>query len=122
MKETRITRIEYQLRWQAARFHLVRPTFVDRDLEWERKRGQAADAFLLLGDTARPVLPDLIQIAKTDTDPGVRATALEVVWHLSPVDWAQITGKTNSLGEAVRRYETQNTNSSRESPRQTGTF
>jgi hypothetical protein len=123
MKETRITKLEYQLRRQAAKFHLMRPMFIGSDLyKWERKRGQAAAAFLLLGDTAKPVLPNVIQIAKTDTDPEVRAIALEVVWHMSPVDWAQITGKTNSLSEAVRRYEAQSTNSLSKPPRQTGTF
>lgn len=68
----------------------------------EIERGQAVTAFLILGDTAKPVLPQVLALAKSDPDPGVRASALEVVRQLSPGDYAQVTGQTNVVSTAVR--------------------
>ena len=69
----------------------------------QRSQGlQAVTAFLQLGDTAKPALPDVIKLAKSDPDPGVRASALEVLRRLSPADYAQVTGQTNMVSAVAR--------------------
>jgi hypothetical protein len=62
----------------------------------------AVAALTQLGDTAKPILPDIIKVAKTDPDPGVRASAVEVLRRLSPADYAQITGQTNVVSAVVQ--------------------
>jgi hypothetical protein len=67
----------------------------------EVERGQAVTAFLILGETAGPVLSHVLALAKTDPDPRVRAYALEVVRLLSPADYAQVTAQTNVVSAAA---------------------
>lgn len=72
----------YDLQIRAADLHLCRyPPYVSDPII---RRGQAVTALIKLGNTAKPVLPQVMAIAKTDPDPGVRASALEVLRHLSP--------------------------------------
>ena len=66
------------------------------------QKGQAVTGLIRLGDTAKPVLPQVLALAKSDPDPGVRASALEVVRRLSPADYAQVTGQTNVVSAVVR--------------------
>jgi hypothetical protein len=68
----------------------------------ESKRGQAVTAFVQLGDTARPILPQVRALAATDPDPGVRASALLVLRHLSPSDFALVMAQTNAVSGAAQ--------------------
>lgn len=70
-------------------------------LEVQIKRGQAVTALLQLGDAAIPALPQVVGIAKFDPNPGVRASALEVLRRLSPGDYAQLTEPIHLVTEAA---------------------
>jgi hypothetical protein len=54
-------------------------------------RNQAAFAIVDLGDRSKPILPAVATLAKNDSDPAVRASALEVLRRLAPA--AQASGK-----------------------------
>jgi hypothetical protein len=84
----------------AARLHLCRyPSFKDDPVG---KRGQAVVAVLQLGPAAKPILPDLVTLAKADQDSGVRIAALYLLMKLSPDDYAKVTGhQPTSLGAAT---------------------
>jgi hypothetical protein len=99
LKQTSVAGLKYTLQYRAAGLHLCR--YPDFTSEPRMRRGQAVTALVLLGDTAKPVLPQVLALAKTDPDPGVRASALEVVRRLSPGDYAQVTGQTNELSAAT---------------------
>jgi hypothetical protein len=47
------------------------------------KRKQAFMAIIHLRDTAKPILPDLIDLVQNSKDPGVRELATEAAWHLT---------------------------------------
>lgn len=53
-------------------------------------RNQAVFALVDLGDAAKPTFPSVVKLAKTHPDPGVRASALEVLRRLSPADYAKV--------------------------------
>lgn len=80
---------------------VFRPTPRDifRSGYWER--GQAVTALVRLGKAASPAFPDLITLTKSHPDPGVRASALEVLRQLSPNDYAQVSGQINFLTPAA---------------------
>jgi hypothetical protein len=69
---------------------LIRLGLSDRYLSPDRARGQAIFGFFLLGDEARPAMPAVVHIARTDTDPDVRSAALAVLRELSPDDFATV--------------------------------
>jgi hypothetical protein len=96
-KDTGITRMKQHITiwWSLHRWkpHVAKPQIL---LTPESRRRQAVTAIIQLGDTAKPILPQLRALAVTDPDPGVRASALQVVQHLSPSDYAQIGGQTNA--------------------------
>jgi hypothetical protein len=99
--ENRWTRLRRQLRLWAKP---LRASFAKPDYFWllrDIKRGQAVTALTHLGDAAHPVLPELVAIAKSDSDPAIRASALEVLRHISSADYAQITGQTNVVSAAA---------------------
>lgn len=68
----------------------------------EVRRGQAVTAFIRLGEAARPAFPQVIALAKSDPDPGVRASALEVLRRLSLADYTNVAGQTNMVSAAAR--------------------
>jgi HEAT repeat protein len=65
-------------------------------------RNQALFAVVDLGDNCKPILPALVSLAKTDSDPGVRASALEALRRLSAADYSQINSQTNALSTATQ--------------------
>jgi hypothetical protein len=90
------------LKWRT-RLHLrrnVQPALPPW-LEVQIKRGQSVTALLQLGDTAKPVLPQVLTLAKSDPEPGVRASALEVLRRLSPGDYVQLTEPIHLVTEAA---------------------
>lgn len=99
-KNTRLGSAEALL-WQCAqRLNLLRsPRLV---LNVETKRAQAVWGLLQLGDVARPALPTIAKLAKSDPAPDVRASALEVLRYLSPSDYAELIGQTNVVSAAAR--------------------
>jgi len=104
-RATPLSALKENLRTWAFKRHLVRARFLrisNPPGVWaaEYQRGQAVMAFFFLGETARPVLPQVLALAKSDPDPGVRASAMEVVRYLSPADYAKITRQTNALSAA----------------------
>jgi hypothetical protein len=80
-QDTRFTGLREKI-WQVAMKHgLWRGCHVLHEAVIER--GQAITAISQLGEiTARPLLPDLVRIARRDPDPGLRASALEVLRRL----------------------------------------
>lgn len=92
-RDTSITRLRHALHATAVRFGVCKLSW-QIDTSWFR-RGQAVYALCRLGNRARPIIPELVGLAKHNPDPGVQRDALEVLRHLSPVHYAQITGQTN---------------------------
>lgn len=70
-------------------------------LDAQCKRGQAVTALIQLGKPGIPVLPAVVALA-TDPDPGVRASALEVLRRLSPGDYAQFKGEQDTAKTGPR--------------------
>ena len=66
----------------------------------EQRRWQAATALILLGNTAKPVVPKLINFSRSHPDPSVRGPALVVLQRLSPSEYAQVMAQTNALSAA----------------------
>jgi hypothetical protein len=84
-RDNAITGWKRRARGWAVILHLMRQGSL-ASLPADVKRGQAVLALVQLGDVAKPILPDVVSLAKSDPDPGVRASALEVVRRLSPGD------------------------------------
>ena len=102
-RERHMTHLDQTLLEWRTRLHLrrnVQPGLPPW-LEFQIKRGQAVTALLQLGDTAKPAIPQVLALAKSDPDPGVRASALEVLRRLSPGDYAQLTEPIHLVTEAA---------------------
>jgi hypothetical protein len=98
-KHDAITRTVQTLRQWAIRQHLMRAGPVPSPPAV--RRGQAALAIVRLGDVAKPLLPAIARLAKAHPDPGVRASALDVLRCLSPADCAQIMGQTSTFSASA---------------------
>lgn len=98
-KDDAITRAVRAMRQWAIKQHLMRagPAPPPPDV----RRGQAALAIVRLGDIAKPLLPAIVRLAKAHPDPGVRASALDVLRCLASADYAQITGQTNAFSASA---------------------
>ncbi len=53
-------------------------------------RRQAVFAIIDLGDRSKPILPAVVSLAKKDSDPRVRASALEVLRRLDPAEYYRL--------------------------------
>jgi hypothetical protein len=98
-KHDAVTRTVQTVRQWAIKQHLMRagPVAPPPDV----RRGQAALAIVQLGDVAKPLLPGVLRLARTHYDPGVRASARDVLLCLSPADYAQIVGQTNAFSASA---------------------
>ena len=59
----------------------------------ERQRGRAVTALVILGSTSNSTLPEILRLARTDPDPGIRTSALEVLRRLSPADYVRVAAE-----------------------------
>lgn len=98
-RNTRLSHAEACLRQWTWKLNLWQPPPIL--LYPEMKRGQAVWALIQLDQSAKPALPAVTALAKSDSDPGVRASAQEVLRRLSPSDYAQVIGHMNPFSAAV---------------------
>jgi hypothetical protein len=98
-RERHTTRLDQTLHGWLVRMQLMEPALPPA-LAVQIKRGQAVTALIRLGDTVKPALPAVVKLAKDDPDPGVRASACEVLRRLSPADYATVAEQTNCSAEA----------------------
>jgi hypothetical protein len=96
------------LNWTFSRESMSRPLSTISDLRRnlvlapKYRRLRAATALKELGNTAKPVVPKLVELSKSHRDPGVRACAMGVLWHLSPADFLQVVmAQTNVLAQVT---------------------
>lgn len=83
-RDTALTRLKTEVQSTGAKLHLwTYPPFGNDPFT---RRGQAVTALILLGDTAKPILPELIKLAQTNSDPDVQASAAELLQRLPPDD------------------------------------
>lgn len=81
-RDTPLTRLKAQVQSTGAKLHLwSNPPFGNDPFT---RRGQAVTALILLGDAAKPILPELIQLAQTNSDPDVQASAAQLLQRLPP--------------------------------------
>ena len=53
-------------------------------------RDQAVFRIIDLGDRSKPILPAVVSLAKSDSDAGVRSSALQVLHRLDPADYNRL--------------------------------
>ena len=74
----------------AQRLPILRPRLVSAALVSSRRRWQAVVAIQVLGDTAKPLAPDLIALATTAHDPEVREAAQAALRQLAPEEYMKL--------------------------------
>ena len=99
-RDTSVTHLRRELHTAAIRCGFRKPSW-QIDTSWFR-RGQAVYALCRLGNRARPIIPQVAELAKHDRDPGVQRDALQVLRRLSAHDYAQVMGQTNAVSADVR--------------------
>jgi hypothetical protein len=97
-RETVSSRIKSALKAEGVRRGWFKPDW-HIEAAWF-KRGQAITALSRLGPAAEPVVPQILTLAESDRDPGVRRDALEVLRRIAPTAYAQGLAERTAFGPA----------------------